>query len=67
MNAKLVDITKEPMDETNYGYAICECAMIPYEAVRVDRPEYSGYVYFDCPRCGKSLGLFLSGKSYRRE
>lgn len=58
MNASIVNFLDEPMDEVNYGYAICKCTKM-HEGVKINRPEHHKFIRFDCPRCGTKLGIFL--------
>lgn len=57
MNITFIEDTiKEGIDYDNYIYAICECTQVG-QALRVERPDQTGYIRFNCPRCGKELGL----------
>lgn len=47
--------------DPDYGYAVCECHST-LEGIQVPRPESTCTVSFECPRCGKKLGLFMIGK-----
>lgn len=62
MNIEIVNTFKDGIDEINYGYAVCECTPIG-EAVRIDRPNETKFIPFYCPRCSKSLGIFLEGRN----
>lgn len=57
---KIVNYAKE-QNKKLYGYAICECTLWG-EAIQVPRESTSGLISFNCPRCGKQLGLYLTGK-----
>lgn len=47
--------------DPNYGYAVCEChSMI--EVIQVPRPKHTCTVSFKCPKCGKKIDLFMTGK-----
>ena len=61
MDIKKVDLTKEPMDEKNYVYAVCECILF-HEGLKISRPKYSAYIRFNCPCCNKELGIVAKGK-----
>lgn len=49
-------------DEKNYGYALCECCGMG-DGIEVPRPEESSLICFNCPNCGKKLGIYLIGKN----
>lgn len=49
-------------DKVNNEYAVCECTSLA-EGIEVPRKDYDDFVRFNCPRCGKKLGLFVRGKS----
>ena len=57
---KIVNYRKERNEEL-YGYAICECTRWD-EAIQVPRESTNTSVAFNCPRCGKRLGLWVRGK-----
>lgn len=48
------------IDYRNYLYALCECTQVG-QALQVDRPDQPGWVRFNCPRCGKELGIYAAG------
>ena len=56
LNPTFVDLSKEPVDYKKYSYAVCECTICG-EAIRINRPFDDGYFSFQCPKCGKFLGL----------
>ena len=56
-----VDLTKEPLDEENFGYALCKCTRTA-EAIRVPRPDHTEFISFKCPNCGEPLGITLKGR-----
>lgn len=57
----MIEIVKsENFDFEHYGYAICECTLLG-EGIQIPRKEYNDFVSFNCPRCGKSLGLYVKG------
>ena len=48
-------------NEKDYVYALCDCILAD-EGIEVPRPDYSCYMSFKCPRCGRSIGIFAKGK-----
>lgn len=48
-------------DYINNTYAICECTGI-HEGIEIPRKDYTEFVSFNCPRCGKKLGMVVLGK-----
>ena len=57
----MIEIVKgENFDFEHYGYAICECTLWG-EGIQIPRKEYNDFVSFNCPRCGKKLGLYVRG------
>ena len=53
-------VKNENFDFENNGYAICECTLWN-EGIQIPRKENDDFVRFNCPRCGKSIGLFVKG------
>jgi len=60
MDIKKVNLMKEPMDEKNYVYVMCECTLF-HEGLKIPRPKYSTYIRFNCPCCGKEVGIIARG------
>lgn len=57
----MIEIVKsENFDFEHYEYAICECTLWG-EGIQIPRKEYNDFVGFNCPRCGKSLGMYVRG------
>ena len=48
-------------NKKDYVYALCDC-LLADEAIEVPRPDYSGFITFKCPRCGRNIGIFAKGK-----
>lgn len=57
---KMEIVKREKFDFKNNGYAICECTSWD-EGIQVPRGKYSDFISFNCPRCGKILGLYVRG------
>ena len=53
-------VKNDNFDFENNGYAICECTA-SNEGIQIPRKEYDDFISFNCPRCSKSLGLFVKG------
>lgn len=62
MNAKLVNLMVEPINETDFCYVVCKCTSFS-EAIRVAREDHTAYKRFNCPRCGTRLGIVCKGKT----
>ncbi len=48
-------------DYINNSYALCECIQ-PCYGIEIPRKDYTEFVKFNCPRCGKKLGIVVRGK-----
>lgn len=53
-------VKNENFDFENNDYAICECTLWD-EGIQVPRKKHNDFVSFNCPRCGKRLGLCVRG------
>ena len=64
MTTDKVKIVKSPFpkNDKEYEYAVCSCFTSITEGIQIPRPELTSFVEFKCPRCGKNLGMFISGK-----
>ena len=58
---RIVDFTKGQKDEDNFVYAICECTLAT-EGIEVPRKDNTEFINFNCPRCGRRLGIMVRGK-----
>lgn len=58
---RIVDFTKEQKDEDNYAYAICKCTLA-HEGIEVPRKDETEFITFNCPRCGRRVGIMAKGK-----
>lgn len=63
MNINPRIVNAKNIDEKRYAYAVCECVVLGVEAIELDRTEERGIAIFNCPRCGKQLGLWFSAKN----
>ena len=52
-------------DEKNYGYALCSGENCYNGGIEIPRPEESGLVAVECPKCGKRVAIYLIGKNTR--
>ena len=48
-------------DYENNAYAVCECTGM-YESIEIPKKDYTEFVRFSCPRCGRKLGMVVRGK-----
>lgn len=63
---KIRIINMAEADEVNNVYAVCECTLST-EGIEIPRsiiPYVLSFFQFDCPRCGKALGIVAKG-SYK--
>lgn len=56
INPRIINV--KDMDEEKHAYAICECTSFD-EVIEIDKDDEVVHV-FNCPRCGKKLGLRTS-------
>ena len=47
-------------DESKYTYGICECLKAG-ECIEIPRRDYSYFLGFQCPKCGRKLGIYVMG------
>ena len=59
-------VTNNNFDFDNYEYAICECTSWD-EGIQVPRKEDNYFASFDCPRCGRELGLFVHQRNIKND
>lgn len=50
-----------PNEDPDHIYVFCECSKSINFVIQIDRPEDSQYISFECPDCGKKLGIFAKG------
>ena len=48
-------------DYINYSYAVCECIGSVY-GIEIPKKDHTDFVEFNCPSCGKKLGMVVRGK-----
>lgn len=48
-------------DYKNNVYAVCEC-LDAQHGIEIPREEETKFVFFKCPKCGKSLCIMVRGK-----
>lgn len=48
--------------DKDYAYAYCSCIKTLDEAIRIPRPEQTGFITVTCPRCGEKIEMIVSGK-----
>ena len=59
-------VTNNNFDFDNYEYAICECTSWN-EGIQFPRKEDDYFASFNCPRCGKELGLFVRQRNIKND
>ena len=57
-------VTNNNFDFDNYEYAICECTSWD-EGIQVPRKKDNYFASFNCPRCGRELGLFVRQRNIK--
>lgn len=59
----IVNIFEDGIDYRKYTYAVCGCMPVHY-AIKIARKNIGYYYRFNCPKCGKELGIVISNKVY---
>lgn len=62
MEPKFVRLNKMTLDEIDelhktHALAYCKCITNMDEVIAVPKDGEGGYICFNCPRCGESLGI----------
>ena len=65
MNRVFTIVSSKDFDYSKNAYAICECTRAT-EGVQIARSDKDEFVSFKCPRCGRSLGMFVNSLHNRR-